>query len=728
MSVTALQRGNLEYLLTELRRITALVSSRVQELSAQQGEEDEFRGLYVSEDEVNQLLSDPALFLAGNYDYSAGLEPKPLSPEGGGVASRLNHLQITFGLSPFELDVVLIALAPELDLRYEKLYAYLQDDVTRRRPAVDLVLRLLCPGLAGQVAARRCFDPEAPLLHYRLIELGEEAQNKQVSLLGRTIKLDEGIIAYLLGEDKLDPRLRHLATFAPLEPEANSLMLADYAAEIGRLVELAETNEVGFACNLAGPDEALKLGLASAVCRRLKLPLVSFDSALLPGLPRAESLLRLLARESRLRNTAIYWLAYENLLREEPTALEARRLVDQLLRERNGLCFISTVQPQPPLLAGQKRSEFQVRLDLPGYSARQHLWENELGAASVGLDLESLSSRFRLSSGQIVAAAATARHMAAWRGESAPTLTDLEDACRRHSNQRLSSLARKINPRYGWSDLVLPSDQFNMLREICEQVKHRSLVYEKWGFDQKISLGKGLNVIFAGPSGTGKTMSAEIMGSELRMDVYKIDLSNLVSKYIGETEKNLERIFTEAGESNAILFFDEADSIFGKRSEVKDAHDRYANIETGYLLQKMEEYDGIVILATNLRKNLDDAFIRRMHFIIEYPFPEEEDRFEIWRKVFPRDVPLDPGVDLRFLARQFKVAGGNIKNMALAAAFLAAGDNPPPAVPVVEMQHLIRATRREFQKMGKLCTQTDFGPYFYLINETDPRNRVGSKQ
>jgi SpoVK/Ycf46/Vps4 family AAA+-type ATPase len=212
-------------------------------------------------------------------------------------------------------------------------------------------------------------------------------------------------------------------------------------------------------------------------------------------------------------------------------------------------------------------------------------------------------------------------------------------------------------------------------------------------------------------------MSAEIIAGELQMDLYKIDLSNMVSKYIGETEKNLERIFNEAGESNAILFFDEADSIFGKRSEVKDAHDRYANIETGYLLQKMEEYDGIVILATNLRKNLDEAFVRRMHFMIEYPFPEEEDRLKIWQRSFPRDVPMGKTVDLQFMARQFKVAGGNIKNICLASAFLAAGDVEQPAEALVEMHHLIRATRREFQKMGKLCTATDFGRYFSLLKD-----------
>jgi SpoVK/Ycf46/Vps4 family AAA+-type ATPase len=341
------------------------------------------------------------------------------------------------------------------------------------------------------------------------------------------------------------------------------------------------------------------------------------------------------------------------------------------------------------------------------------------------LDLESLSSRFRLHSGQIVAAAATAQNLAAWRGEAMPTLEDLETASRRHSNQRLSNLARKITPNYKWADIVLPSDQLQVLREICDQVKHRARVYDEWGFDKKISLGKGLNIVFAGPSGTGKTMSAEIIGSELKMDIYKIDLSTVVSKYIGETEKNLDKIFSEARESNGILFFDEADSIFGKRSEVKDAHDRYANIETGYLLQKMEEYDGIVILATNLRKNLDEAFVRRMHFMLEYPFPQEEDRLEIWRRVFPKATTLGESADFQFMARQFKLSGGNIKNIALAAAFLAASDGL-----TIEMRHLIQATRREYQKLGKLCTETDFGPYYSWIRESknpQPRDLLGLK-
>jgi SpoVK/Ycf46/Vps4 family AAA+-type ATPase len=261
---------------------------------------------------------------------------------------------------------------------------------------------------------------------------------------------------------------------------------------------------------------------------------------------------------------------------------------------------------------------------------------------------------------------------------------------------------------------VLPQEQLTQLREVMSYAKYRYRVYGEWGFDRKLSVGKGLNILFSGPSGTGKTMAAEIMAGELGLDLYKIDLSTVVSKYIGETEKNLDRVFKEAQESNAILFFDEADALFGKRSEVKDAHDRYANTEIAYLLQKMEEYEGIVILATNLRKNMDDAFVRRMHGAIEFPFPEQESRRRIWAGIFPPEAPLASDVDGAFLARQFKLAGGNIKNIALHAAFLAA-----EADSSISMAHLIRATKREYQKLGRLCSRADFGPYYELVSEAD---------
>jgi len=322
-----------------------------------------------------------------------------------------------------------------------------------------------------------------------------------------------------------------------------------------------------------------------------------------------------------------------------------------------------------------------------------------------------VAAKFRLTGGQIRDAAATARSLARGRDPHHPNIgrlesADLYAACRLQSNQKLTALAQKITPRYTWSDIVLPAGRLEQLREICNSMRHRPRVYEEWGFDRKLSLGKGLNVLFAGPPGTGKTMAAEVLAGDLGLDLYKIDISAMVSKYIGETEKNLSRIFAEGRSSNAILFFDEADAIFGKRTEVRDAHDRYANIEVSYLLQRMEEYEGMVILATNLRNNMDDAFVRRIQFMIELPFPSEADRRRIWDGIWPAGLPRGADLDLDFMARRFEIPGGNIKNIALAAAFLAATDGG-----TVTMDHLIRATQREYQKMGKvvLAGELEYG-------------------
>jgi SpoVK/Ycf46/Vps4 family AAA+-type ATPase len=275
-------------------------------------------------------------------------------------------------------------------------------------------------------------------------------------------------------------------------------------------------------------------------------------------------------------------------------------------------------------------------------------------------------------------------------------------AARTASSSRLSGLARKVPARYARNDIVLPPDQISLLQEIVATVRGRSIVLEEWGVGQKLASSRGVSILFAGPPGTGKTMSAQIIAAELGLDLYKIDLSTIISKYIGETEKNLERIFTEAESSNAILFFDEADALFGKRSEVRDSHDRYANVEISYLLQRMEAYDGVTILATNLRSNLDEAFTRRLQFAVDFPFPEEADRLRIWESLFPPEVPHAPQLDLPMLAQRFKLAGGNIRNIIVTAAYLASANGG-----VVTMEHLLHGTRRELQKMGRLMHEKD---------------------
>jgi SpoVK/Ycf46/Vps4 family AAA+-type ATPase len=268
---------------------------------------------------------------------------------------------------------------------------------------------------------------------------------------------------------------------------------------------------------------------------------------------------------------------------------------------------------------------------------------------------------------------------------------------RQASSSRLGELASRLPPGYRWEDLVVPERQRDLLRSISAYLRHRDRVLSDWGYDRSVARTQGLKVLFAGESGTGKTMAAQVLAAELGLEIFRVDLATIVSKYIGETEKNLDRIFNAADGSNAILFFDEADALFGKRSEISDSHDRYANIEVAYLLQKMEGYAGAVILATNYRRNIDDAFVRRLDFVIDFPFPEAEDRKRIWRLLLPVEAPLADDLDIDFLATQFKLSGGSIRNCSLSAAFQAADDDG-----VIGMRHLVRAVALEYGKQGRL--------------------------
>jgi SpoVK/Ycf46/Vps4 family AAA+-type ATPase len=359
----------------------------------------------------------------------------------------------------------------------------------------------------------------------------------------------------------------------------------------------------------------------------------------------------------------------------------------------------------------------------PDYAARVLLWERSLaqaGADFAAEEIEALADRFVFTPGQIeyaVATALDARTMRA-RGRRSKRLDadGLFAAARRQSGHALGRLAVKAVTIYTWEDLVLPDATLQRLREIAAAIEFRHVVYSEWGFGRQSAAGTGLKTLFAGDSGTGKTMAAGIIAKGLGLEMYKIDLSGVVSKYIGETEKNLDRIFRAAACSNAILFFDEADALFGKRSEVRDAHDRYANIEVAYLLQKLEEFEGIVILASNLSKNIDEAFSRRMHYVVDFPMPSESERIELWRRMFPRQVPLGADVDFPFLAKQFAIAGGDICNVTLDAAFLAAQDGR-----VVTMKLVVRALARQMTKQGRVATPTDFKQYYGLIGHQDGR-------
>ncbi len=663
--------------------------------------DDVYRGLYVPRAEVDIIAAASAELPAELARERAQLvAARPVGD------SPLDRLAPLFGLDPFERDVLLLALAPELDLRFERIYAYIQDDVSRRRPSIDLALQLFCATPAERLERQAAFEANATLLRERLIVLFEDGQRRP-PLLAHYLKLDTRIAAELRGVAA--PLDAAITPFTRLDQPQRSL--SDLVLPADLVARLRHSTRPATLLALQGGYGSGRRALIEALCTEQQLPLLSVDMALLatfdpaqPGAPTPDELLQRVVREARLRHAALCWHAADRVLAEAELGAWARALL-AALDSFGGIAFLTIEQPWESRGA-LRRTRF-LRIELPplSYTGREQIWRQRLiDAAPEEATIAAIASSFRLSGGQIRDAVAMAYALAGWRGEHAtPTVADLYAACRAQSSGRLDALAHKIRTTYSWDDIVLPADQVAQLREICVQVRQRRTVLESWGFDRHLAMGKGVNALFAGQSGTGKTMAAEIIAADLGLELYKVDLSSMVSKYIGETEKNLDRIFTAAREANAILFFDEADAIFGKRSEVKDAHDRYANIEVGYLLQKMEEYDGVVILATNLRKNLDEAFVRRLHVAIEFPFPEEPDRLRIWRKVFPPEAPLAADVDLGFLARQFKLAGGNIRNVALFSAFLSA-----EAGEIITMVQIIRAIRREYQKIGKLVTAAEF--------------------
>jgi AAA+ superfamily predicted ATPase len=660
---------------------------------------DPYRGLYISPDEIARLLACHPNEL--KLMTSDGMDHK-LFPENG----RWFWLRDTFGLSDLDVEVILIALASEIDLRYERLYAYLQDDVTRKRPTIDLCLNLLCDSADSKTSSQARFAPDAPLIRNSLLQLIPDPNQVEPPAFAYYLKLDNQIVRFLLGQDGLDPGLSSFCRLSYPTADLDTMFVAeDMKSALLTLVARSIEAEEPLTLNFHGARGAEKRQAAEALATQAGLSLLSVDLrlALTAGADFGQTLRRVF-REASLKNAFVY-LDHADVLRSDERASEYEILLEEVGQHDGAVIIAST---QATNSAGRCRAGLLTMHFPPlDFLSRRACWETNLRAAGVAArdaDIDVLATRFRLNPGQIRSAVADARNAQLWHQANssckAPgaeiSAVDLFSAARSQSGHRLSKLARKVEPKYRWTDIVLPTDQLSQLKEISDQVKYRYIVYGDWGFDRKLSLGKGLNVLFAGPPGTGKTMAAEVIASELQLDLYKIDLAQVVSKYIGETEKNLDSIFTAAESANAILFFDEADALFGKRSEVKDSHDRYANIEIGYLLQKMEEYEGVAILATNLRQNLDDAFSRRIQVVIDFPFPDEPSRLKIWKGMFPVEAPLGTDVDFIGLSREIKLAGGNIKNIALAAAFYAASDGQ-----VVHMPHLLEAARREHQKLGR---------------------------
>jgi len=697
-------------LFSALRRLDILLQHAVARAEQAYGPEalrDNFRGLYLSHADAEDLLGrEPGTPTLSTFE---GL---PLPPTDGSD-SQLHRLQQLFSLSDFDLNVVCMALAPELDLRYERLYAYLQDDVTRRHPTLDLALNILCGSAEDKIERRAQFAPEAPLLRPGLIQVFPDPHQSRPSLLAHYFKLDPQIVRMLLGQLSLDERLRdycQLLTPAVAIDDVHATATTRQALPF-LIKNVRENRACGF--YFEGKRGTGKRQVAEALAGQTGARLLIVDMG--QAGPREgddDEIVKLICREAKLQNAILYLDEFDAIRGDA----RHKRLPKLLSEHFEGVAVMAGSKPWPSLSSEWKGA---MVVPFPGatFEERYASWQRSLEDSRVSVDEQTvvaIADRFRLNQNQITDAIETARGQAMWRAaqqqqgsvasEPQPTPQDLFSGARHQSGQELASLARKIESVKTWGDLVLPDDAMSQLREIVLRLVHRHRVLHEWGFDRKLSSGKGVSALFAGTSGTGKTMAAEVMSNELGLELYKVDLAGVVSKYIGETEKNLERIFEAAEQANAILFFDEADALFGKRSEVHDAHDRYANIEVAYLLQRMEQYEGISLLATNLRQNMDEAFVRRLAFIVQFPFPSAASRLLIWKGIWPRETSLDDDVNLEHLASQFKLSGGNIKNIAFAAAFNAAADGGR-----VAMSHLLRATRREYQKMDKVLPEAGFG-------------------
>jgi hypothetical protein len=602
----------------------------------------------------------------------------------------LEQLCSAFELSVFERGVLLLAAGAEMDSRLAELYASL-DATPRSLPTLNLALTAL------PEAHWSALSPSRALRRWQLIDLLPAD-----TLIASAFRPNERILHFLAGVSGIDERLHHLVRPVP-PPDVLPPSYADLASQIATVWTDASRHTATFSMapqlpliELCGAEPDANRAVAATAAGALNLRLYTLSPRNLPQTSSAETdlLLRLWEREAVLSGAALL-VEYEDL----PTADSSSATLALLLESLRAPLILSSRQPHPTL----SRPRVVFYTSRPTRSEQAELWRTSLQSPRAVADeilVDTLVAQFNLTPIAIRSAAQRANGADHRTAPLTSLMPVLWEACRIEARPRLEGLAQRIEATATWDDLVLPDREREHLRHISLHVRQRTRVYEGWGFADRSSRGLGISALFAGPSGTGKTTAAEVLAHELRLDLFRIDLSQVISKYIGETEKNLSRVFDAAEQGAAVLLFDEADALFGKRTDVKDSHDRYANCEVSYLLQRMEAYRGLAILTTNRKSSLDQAFLRRLRFVVEFPFPEAAQRAEIWRRIFPPRTPIH-GLNIERLAR-LRVSGGNIHNIAMGAAFLAADADQP-----VSMEHLLAAARTEFAKLETPLNDTE---------------------
>ncbi len=733
-----------------------LLSKGHRQAVPEDGPEGPLEELYVSDQEFQQhlsalsglppaTLSDPdASESLESIDRAVAILQRKIRAEvvaasRRGRSTRFDRLCARCDLTPLDQEILLLALAPEIDRRYRRVFAYLHDDFTRGIPSVGLMVDILAPllGTEDRLGILGRFESGSPLVRSGVVELLTPRADDVRPLSQRHLRVGDAAAGWLLGVPRMSDAVADRARYdGPRQPPPPVALPPGTPAELADLADRMRQSTRGVTVFMTCKEPAGGRAATDLLCHLLGQTMVSLEvGTFLSGGERVLEDLGRVLQDAWLFGAAINLVGFPDIESSEPQAVRNLETVWRLIQTYKGHLVLPAKEPPPAAWLADDRHALRYDIGSPGYRDRIDvlaalLEGTEVPADLIPEELDTFANRYRLGRQQLIQTVAYARDRAWARAQADGTgdppridFDDLVEGARAQFARDVGGLARRIEPRFAFDDLVLPQREKSHLRELMAFVERRGKVYENWGFSSRFPRGTGAKALFFGRSGTGKTMAAECIARGLGMDLFKVDLSSVVSKWVGETEKNLGAIFDRAEEAQAVLLFDEADALFGARTNVGNAVDRYANLETNYLLQRIEDYDGVAILSSNLKQNIDEAFTRRFHFIIEFPFPDEPSREEIWQRAYPPEAPLGDDVDFAFLAMKFKFTGGNIKNSVLRSAFLGATEGEG-----IAMRHIVRGVLREYQNLEREPMERDFGEWWPVVKDLADKGKKGTRR
>lgn len=629
-----------------------------------------------------------------------------------GTFLPVEYLCRLFGMNGFERFVFIMVTASYMDAGFSKIYAYLQNDWDQTALSAQLAAAIYSCAENDLPDENLCLGKQS-LLSRHLLHFDSASDRHR---LKQGLLLKSQISSFIFGDGELPEKIKGFASYYAPNQELDEIVLKEkpYERMINYMKKTGSASPVLFYL-YGAPGIGKKLNI-KYYARENKQSVLFVDFEALAarvrydtGLEKLEELLQTVLTEAIIRQGLICISSSSRQSKDDKENLLLLNNIINYIKEETGLFFLSGDCDQKLRLSFDRLDIIPVRLEAASLDDYYAFWKEVMQRYKFEEDVkaEDFSSKYILTAGQIKNICDEAKRLAVWKGREKISRQLLLDVCRNKLEHNLGKKASKVKLVYDWDDLVLPQQQINMLKMACSQIRYRYKVLFEWGYIGRMPYGTGLSMIFSGPPGTGKTMAAQVMARELELELYKVELAAVVSKYIGETERNLNEIFEEAQKSQAVIFFDEADVLFSKRSEVKDSNDKYSNMEAAFMLQKIEEYTGIVILATNYQQNIDEAFKRRIKFLIDFCFPDSHYRKILWLKAFPEQLPIGGDIDYDFLAKNFELTGSNIRNIALNAAYLAAEQGSGVAMP-----HIIRAIVNEFGKSGKKLSRQELGEYY----------------